>query len=569
MTVKTYRAAVVQTLAVLGDLDENIRLLRLYTAEAVRQGAKLVVFPECMNTGYLFDSPEHCRSLAEPVTGRYVQAMAELAREYGLHIASGFTEFDPITGKVYNSGLLLDPRGDLVVHYQKQFLATHDQNWFEVGAKGCPVADTELGRVGLLICFDGRIPEIARCLALQGAEVIVDMANFFAMDQAEMWVPARAYENGVWLVAATKAGVERSIYYPGGSLIVAPGGEIKARMPYDVHGVASAEIDPAAAREKRWHVTGDRFADRRPEVYGILGQPFAETPLAGELERALVPEQALAKVAAVQAHATPAEGSLESALEMVDHAAKLGVKVAVLPQFFGSSTWLPEAGKTREDAARAPGLIDRASAIARKYGFLIVMPILESEGGKIYSSAVMVGPDGGVLGRQRQVHVEPETRAWCAAGDGFQVFDTPFGRLGVLLGYDGMFPESARVLALLGADLIAWASAWRHPYDRSLLAVPKAEDNRVYVVCANRTDSPCPGGSLVIPPNGFPQWDLNAAAPVVRRHGAVMPAHANLALARQKLMIPRVDMVRNRLTTTYGPILSSRAPSSGERVAAA
>ena len=67
MTMRTYRAAVVQTLARLGDLDENIRLLRAYTAEAVRQGAKLVVFPECMNTGYLFDSPGHCRSLAEPL----------------------------------------------------------------------------------------------------------------------------------------------------------------------------------------------------------------------------------------------------------------------------------------------------------------------------------------------------------------------------------------------------------------------------------------------------------------------------------------------------------------------
>jgi predicted amidohydrolase len=566
MAAKTYRAAVVQTLAALGDLDENIRLLREYTAEAVRQGAKLVVFPECMNTGYLFDSPEHCRELAEPVDGRFVQAMAELAQHYGIHIASGFTELDRASGKVYNTGLLLDARGELVVHYHKQFLATHDQNWFEFGVRGCPVADTELGRIGLLICFDGRIPEIARSLALQGVEVIVDMANFFAMDQAEMWVPARAYENGVWFVAATKAGVERSIYYPGGSMIVAPTGEVKARLPYEVHGVASAEIDPSAARGKRWHHAGNRFDDRRPDVYGLLGKPFSETPLAPLLEEPLLPEQALAKLAAVQAHATPEAGSVDAAFDMADHAAKLGVQVIALPQFFGSPTWLPDAKQAREDAAAAPALIDRASAITRRYGCLMVLPVIEAESGTLYSSAVIVGPDGKVVGRQRQVHVEPESTAWCAAGSGFQVFDTPFGRLGAVLGYDGMFPESTRVLTLMGADVILWASAWRHPYDRLLLAVPKAEDNRVYVVCANRTDSPYPGGSLVIPPSGFPQWDLDVAAPPTARHGAVMPTHANLALARQKLMIPKVDMVRNRLTTTYAPITA--LPSSGGRAAA-
>ena len=245
-----YQAAVVQTLAKLGDIDANIALLRDYTREAVRQGAKLVVFPECMNTGYLFDSAGHCEAVAETVDGPFVNAMADLAKQYGLHIASGVTERDAPSGKIYNSGVLVGPKGDLLVHYQKQFLATHDQNWFEFGVRGCPVADTELGRIGLLICFDGRIPEIARCLALQGAEVVVDMANFFAMDQAEMWVPARAFENGVYFVAATKAGVERSIYYPGGSTIAAPTGEVLARMPYDRHGVASARIDPASARAK-------------------------------------------------------------------------------------------------------------------------------------------------------------------------------------------------------------------------------------------------------------------------------------------------------------------------------
>jgi predicted amidohydrolase len=557
-STKSFRAAVVQTLAVLGRVDENIRLLRHFTAEAVRQKAQLVVFPECMNTGYLFDSAAHCRALAEPLDGRFVQAMAGLARHHGVHIASGITELDTASGRAFNSGVLLDPRGDIAIHYQKQFLATHDHNWFDVGVRGCPVVETELGRIGLLICFDGRIPEITRLLALQGAEVVVDMANFFAMDQADMWVPARAYENGVWFVAATKAGVERSIYYPGGSLIVGPDGHVKARMANDTHGVLSAEIVPTEARRKRWPGEGDRFADRRPRAYHLLGRPFHETPASQYLAEPLVPERALAKVAAVQAHATQtAPDGGASALEMVAHAGKLGVDIVVLPLFVSCPSWAPSVPEAQIAAASAPSLVRHAAQIAQEYGCVVVWPHFELEG-ELVPTAVVIGPDGTLIGRQRQVHLEPSVRAFCRPGSEFTVFDTPYGRLGVVLGYDGLFPESSRALALAGADIIAWPAAWRHPRERGLLAVPKAEDNRVYVVCANRSDAPSPGGSLVIPPTGFPDWNLERVAPPVMRHGAVMPMHANLALARQKNMIPKVDLLRNRLVGTYGPLTTEQ-----------
>ena len=360
---RKFRAAVVQTLAYLGDVEANIEIVERYTEEAVRQGAKLIVFPECMNSGYLFDSEAHCRGIAEPVNGRYVSAMADLCRKHKVHIASGFTELDPGDGKIYNSGLLLDAHGELVVHYHKQFLATHDQNWFALGKNGCPVVDTELGRIGLLICFDGRIPEITRSLALQGAEVIVDMANFFAMDQADLWVPARAYENGVWFVAATKAGVERSIYYPGGSMIVSPRGRVEAYVPQDTHGVATFEIDPDAARDKAWQHGGDKFADRRTQAYRLIGAPFERTPVAAYLSEPLLPEQATSKAAAVQVHATVADGSLDEALEMVSHTARLGAKVLVLPQYFGAESWLPDAAGLRAAAARTPELLERLSSI--------------------------------------------------------------------------------------------------------------------------------------------------------------------------------------------------------------
>ena len=544
-----FRAAVVQTLAVLGDIEQNINLLHHYTKEAVRQGAQLVVFPECMNTGYLFDSAQHCAALAETVSGLYVSEMAKLCREYELHIASGITERDVSNGKIYNSGILLDCQGEIVVHYQKQFLATHDQNWFEVGTKGCPVADTVLGRMGLLICFDGRIPEIARCLALQGAEVIIDMANFFVMDQAEMWVPARALENKVWFVAATKAGVERSIYYPGGSMIVAPTGHVMAQIPYDTHGVVTREVNSGVAQ-------GNKFADRRPETYQILQKPFSDTPLAPLLKQSLVPEEAIAKVAAVQSHATETAGSLAAAFDMAEHAANLGVKLIVMPEYFGMATWSPNTAEAKAEALQTPSHIERGAEITKNYRCALVLSVIEEVAGELMPTAVLIGPDGQIISRYHQVHLSPEAKAWAKPGNEFPVFETPFGRVGIMLGYDGYFPESARALTLNGADVIVWPCAWRHSFDRELLAIPKAVDNRVYLVCVNRTDCPYPGGSFVIPPDGFPQWNVNVSAPINTRHGAVIPTHMNLALSRQKFMIPKVDMVCNRVIEAYEPLVS-------------
>jgi predicted amidohydrolase len=548
MAKPQFRAAVVQTLAALGDLQHNINLLETNTLEAVRQGAELIVFPECMNTGYLFDSPEHCLALAEPLDGEFVTAMAQLCRRYGIYIASGFTEKSETDSKIYNSAILLDRSGTLILHYQKQFLATHDQNWFECGTKGCPVVDTDLGRIGAMICFDGRIPEIVRCLKLNGADIILDMANFFTMDQADLWVPARALENQVWIVAATKAGVERSIYYPGGSMIVSPTGHVVTKIPYDTHAVAAADIVISSKAEK------GLMNDRRPDTYQVLTKDFAHTPLAPLLANPLVPEQSTIKIAAVQAHRTSEVESLDAAFEMMTHAAKLGVQLLAPPLYFGLSTWLPTPAEAEAAANQSASQIEKAQDIAKQYGCLIVLPVIEQVSGFLSSSAVLIGLDGTIIGRYQQVHLDSITKAWAKPGDELSVFETPLGRVGIILGYDGLFPESTRVLALNGADLIVWCSAWSDAFERNLLTVPKAEDNRIYLICANRTDCPYPGGSFVIPPYGFPNWNLSTSTPPITRHGAVMPMFANLAISRQKQMIPKVNMVRNRLVQTYEPL---------------
>jgi predicted amidohydrolase len=555
MKKRRFRAAAAQTLARLGDFKYNIDVSTQLVEEAVRQGAELVVLPECMDTGYLFDSPEHCRALAENVPdGPFVSAMSALARKHGIYIASGITEWDQTRQKIFNSGIMLDRKGQIAIHYHKQFLATHDQNWFAFGERGCPVVDTDLGRIGLLICFDGRIPEIARSISLQGAEIIVDMANFFAMDQADMWGPARSYENGVWLVAATKAGQERSIYYPGGSMIVDPKGRVVAKMPYDQHGVVVADVFPEMAHDKSIYAANDKFADRRPDTYGILIKNYRDTPVSKVAQEAIIPAKSTSKVAAVQIHVSK-KVSFDDVFAMIDHTAKLGVNVIVLPEYALIGSWTPTSQEADGAANDATAHVASASAIAKRYGCVIALPIVTRQGGKLFVTTVIIGPDGGEVGRYHKVHLTAEERAWASAGDTYPVFETRFGRLGIMSGYDALFPETSRCLATAAADIILWSAAMREPFERELIAVPRAADNRVVLVIANRLDSPYPGGSVVIPPSGFSLWDINQAAPRSMAVGAVMPMFVDLAVCRQKQMIPKVDMFANRLTKTYSPLV--------------
>ena len=168
---------------------------------------------------------------------------------------------------------------------------------------------------------------------------------------------------------------------------------------------------------------------------------------------------------------------------------------------------------------------------------------------------MLTGPDGAEIGRYHKTHLTAEERAWASAGDTYPVFETPFGRIGIMAGYDALFPETSRCLAAAAADIVLWPAAMRDPFERELIAVPRAADNRVALVVANRLDSPYPGGSLVIPPTGFPLWDINQAAPRSLAMGAVMPMFIDLAVCRQKQMIPKVDMFANRLTQTYSALV--------------
>jgi predicted amidohydrolase len=274
-----WKIAGVQMDCRLGDVPGNLRAVHAGLRAAAAQGARLVVFPECALTGYCFDYVDEARPHAQPIPGPAVDALADDCRVLGVWAAVGLLERGD-DGRLFNACALVGPDG-LLACYRKIHLPFLGVDRFTAPGDW-PFAVHDLGglRVGVNICYDGSFPESARVLALLGADLILLPTNWphGAASTVRHLIGARALENHVYYAAVNRVGEERGFHFIGQSRVVACDGELLACAGGDRPETIFAEIDPAVAREKRIvKIPGkyelDRFGDRRPEMYGPIGEP--------------------------------------------------------------------------------------------------------------------------------------------------------------------------------------------------------------------------------------------------------------------------------------------------------
>lgn len=219
-------------------------------AAAGALGADIVVLPECAYPGYvLLDADPYARG-AIPPPSEALRRIGEAARRARINAAVGIANLTP-DGRVRNEAVLFDRSGALIGRYAKAHLWNFDRRWFAPGRE-YPVFDIDIGRVGMMICADGRVPEIARTLTHRGAWLILDPTawvgvgpTYAAMPnpQVDFALRVRAAENGVWIAAADKCGSETgAVHYVGRSMVVSPTGEIVASAPPDATALIVAEI---------------------------------------------------------------------------------------------------------------------------------------------------------------------------------------------------------------------------------------------------------------------------------------------------------------------------------------
>ena len=275
------------------------RMVALMEA-AHRKACDLIVFPELALTTffprwYMEDQAEVDRWFESAMPGNETQPLFTTAKELGLAFHLGFAELTEEAGAVhrYNTAILVDKEGAIVGKYRKVHLPGHaefdserkfqhlEKRYFEVGNLGFPVWRALGGVMGMCICNDRRWPETYRVMGLQGVEMVLlgyntptvnsqsDESPHLRMFHNQMSMQAGAYQNSTWVVGVAKAGDEDGHDLMGGSVIVAPSGEIvaQARTLDDELIVADCDLDACTfGKETIFNFA----AHRRVEHYGLI-----------------------------------------------------------------------------------------------------------------------------------------------------------------------------------------------------------------------------------------------------------------------------------------------------------
>ena len=243
--------------------------------EAAREGCSLVVLPELSNTGFIRPyEASFARELwnaSELPEGEIVQSLVALGRQHRISIVVGLALRHPsITGVLRNVSVLFTEGGQQH-HHVKVHLPRDEKRYFEEGDT-FSVHDLASCKLGMLVCADLAFPEAARCLALQGAELLAVPMCAPAPRNPQLYeglAMARAYENQAYVLVANRVGTDHGSKFGGGSIIAAPDGTIVAKLGASPD-MAVATLDSGLFLDERLRQT--RFRDRRPALYGPIAK---------------------------------------------------------------------------------------------------------------------------------------------------------------------------------------------------------------------------------------------------------------------------------------------------------
>jgi len=526
-----YKVAAVQFEPTILEKDNNVEALLALCSEAADNGAKVIVTPEMSVVGYCFHDRAEIAPLVEPVPGPTTDRFAELAKEKGVYICIGLAEVDPADNVYYNTAALVGPDG-YVDKYRKTHSWVCDPLWAADGDLGFKVIGTEYGNLAILICMDCDFIETARVATAMGADVILYPTAYPGIVcPTDNWF-SRAFENGVYYIAANRWGIERGAYFGGGSCILNPDGSIQSWKDID-NTVAYGEVDIERVRKRLFADTGEnKILDRRPELYQkIIMNTYMMTPgwFFNQYDYDPLPEGTQTVLAAAQFQ--PTAGDIEAnvaAIErlVIEQNSQKKAGLIVFPEL--AICGVANAG---DFAEAVPGpTTDKLVEIAKKHSVYLVVGLPEQDGEAKYNSAVLVGPEG-LVGTYRKTHLDHLDKEWASAGDEIKHFNIELGRVGILIGYDALFPETHRCLAAGATDIVAVPSALSFPlpvpidgsraqFDDSMGPIPTGPnpnhwhyfrtiggDNHVYCVFANQygegPDQTYMGRSGVFPPEMF------------------------------------------------------------------
>ena len=253
------------------DKEANFEKIEDLTIKAKEQGAELAIFPEMSLTGYVVR--DQIYELAETIPGPIVEKAEALAKKTGMHLIFGIPELSEKTqATVFNTAVFVGPKG-LIGKYRKMYLPTHsvfeEKRYFRAGYQTATF-QTEVGNIGLCICYDIFFPEVIRLTRLKGAQLIVCISASPAVRRSyfETLTCARAIENTAYLAYVNLAGIQDGLQFWGGSRLVGPSGDVLAKAKYDEEDFVICEVDYRDLKAAETFIPTLR--DLRPELFDKL-----------------------------------------------------------------------------------------------------------------------------------------------------------------------------------------------------------------------------------------------------------------------------------------------------------
>lgn len=258
-----------------GLAQENKEMIHAAIVEALAVGSNLIVLPELVTSGYVFESESELRSIAIMSDDDVFEDWRRLIAKKDVVVVAGFPELGS-DGSFYNSAAVVGNDGVRAI-YRKNHLWDDEKRWFTPGGVVPPVIPTEFGKLGVLICYDLEFPETVRDLAVRGAEIIAVPTNWPSSPRPNGERPPEignamvsARLSRVFIACCDRVGTERGVGWTGGSCVVEPDGWVLAERIDRDRGLVYADVDLSLARDKSLNRNNDVLGDRRPELYGSL-----------------------------------------------------------------------------------------------------------------------------------------------------------------------------------------------------------------------------------------------------------------------------------------------------------
>jgi N-carbamoylputrescine amidase len=249
--------------------SRNIESMGKWVKSAREKGAEIVCFPELNVTGYGTDG--RIAGASEGIPGEITKNLSAIASGYGITLLAGMAEKDK-DGRIYACHLVIKPDGDSGV-YRKVHIAPVEREIFSPGNQ-VPIFEAAGAKFGIQLCYDAHFPELSAKMALMGADVIFmphASPRGTPEEKERSWMrhlPARAFDNGVFIVACNQCGENSAgLKFPGTGLIIGPSGEVIGKSSSGKEGIIFADLKPDDLEKVRGNKMRYFLPNRRPEIY--------------------------------------------------------------------------------------------------------------------------------------------------------------------------------------------------------------------------------------------------------------------------------------------------------------